>query len=463
MLAPNMNLELGFREPVQTSGNSQRLEQKSSGPSSFERALERARTEKTSASEPAEAKTDETVESQSKISKEGEQVVLEESAPKVADEIKTLEKTIAAQVDTEKKSLNLPIVMDEIAPLSETISTEAVLAEGLDPEALSKELVLQQSELGEEIAETVTKEPTEEGVLVLAESLEAANKAQEMQPEISEKKSKKIEPKDVDYSIAQILQNNQQGEKLAEGNPVVMEGAIAEIQGEGKALKLETGTSLDQKIAVQDLRTAAENGVTEASLKDGNFVTTVSQGEGTADITMQLAQGTETSGNTSVATGSKETNFSAMLSNQLQNNATELVQTGSIILRDGNVGTINLILHPEELGNVKISLELNDKMVSAQIKVASEEAFQAFKESIASLKQAFADSGFDTGSFDLSWAGNGQQQQGGQQQQNHGQIAFANTLYGEMLAEDSIDSGVEGEILQKTYSDSSQIAVNIMA
>lgn len=463
MLAPNMNLELGFREPVQTAGNSPRLEQKSSGPSSFERALERARTEKTSASETVEAKTDETVESQSTISKEGEQVVLEESAPNVADKIKTQEKTIVAQVDTEKKSLNLPLLMDEIAPHSETISTEVVLAEGLDPESLSKELVLQQSELGEEITETVTKEPAEEGVLVLAESLEATNKAQEMQPEISEKKSKKIEPKDVDYSIAQILQNNQQGEKLAEGNPVVVEDTIAAIQGEGKTLKLETGTSLDQKIVVQDLRTAAENGVTEASLKDGNFVTTVSQGEGTADITLQLAQGTETSGNTSVATGSKETNFSAMLSNQLQNNATELVQTGSIILRDGNVGTINLILHPEELGNVKISLELNDKTVSAQIKVASEEAFQAFKESIASLKQAFADSGFDTGSFDLSWAGNGQQQQGGQQQQNHGHIAFANTLYGEMMAEDGIDSGVEGEILQKTYSDSSQIAVNIMA
>ncbi|MEE0133799.1 MAG: hypothetical protein U0I22_08400, partial [Treponema sp.] len=62
-----------------------------------------------------------------------------------------------------------------------------------------------------------------------------------------------------------------------------------------------------------------------------------------------------------------------------------------------------------------------------------------------------------------SWAGDGQQQQGGQQQQNHGHIAFANTLYGEMMAEDGIDSGVEGEILQKTYSDSSQVAVNIMA
>lgn len=461
MLAPNMNLELGLREPVQTSGNSQRVEQKSSGPSSFERALERALTEKSSASEPVHDTTDETVESQEQVSKEGEAVSLKDASSKIDAEINSLEKTIAAKADTGIKGLNISVVMKETAPVPETIPTEVALVEGLDPEALSKELVLQQADLVQD--EEPQMELPEEGTLVLAESLEAANKAQEMQPEDTEKKTKKIEVKDVDYSIAQILQNSQQGEKIAE-QPAVAEGAIAEIQGEVKTLKLETGTSLDQKIEVQDLRTAAENGVTEASLKDGNFVTTVSQGEGSADITMQLAQGNGASGTTSpVAPGAKEVNFGAMLSNQLQNNATELVRTGSIILRDGNVGTINLILHPEELGNVKISLELNDKMVSAQIRVASEEAFQAFKESIASLKQAFADSGFDTGSFDLSWAGNGQQQQGGQQQHNQGHIAFADTLYGEMMAEDGIDSGVEGEILQKTYSDSSQVAVNIMA
>lgn len=461
MLAPNMNLELGLREPVQTSGNSQRVEQKSSGPSSFERALERALTEKSSASEPVHDTTDETVESQEQVSKEGETVSLKDASSKIGAEINSLEKTIAAKADTGIKGLNISVVMEETAPVPETIPTEVALVEGLDPEALSKELVLQQADLVQD--EEPQMELPEEGTLVLAESLEAANKAQEMQPEDTEKKTKKIEVKDVDYSIAQILQNSQQGEKIAE-QPAVAEGALAEIQGEVKTLKLETGTSLDQKIEVQDLRTAAENGVTEASLKDGNFVTTVSQGEGSADITMQLAQGNGASGTTSpVAPGAKEVNFGAMLSNQLQNNATELVRTGSIILRDGNVGTINLILHPEELGNVKISLELNDKMVSAQIRVASEEAFQAFKESIASLKQAFADSGFDTGSFDLSWAGNGQQQQGGQQQHNQGHIAFADTLYGEMMAEDSIDSGVEGEILQKTYSDSSQVAVNIMA
>ena len=102
-------------------------------------------------------------------------------------------------------------------------------------------------------------------------------------------------------------------------------------------------------------------------------------------------------------------------------------------------------------------------MISAQIKVASEEAYQAFKDSIASLKQAFAESGFDTGSFDLSWAGQGQQQQQGNHSYRQQEIAFSDTLYGEMLREDEGDGESEVHILQKNYSDSSQIAVNIMA
>ena len=293
MLAPNMNLELGLREPVQTSGNSQRPEQKVSGLSSFERALERARTEKTAASEPEHATTDETVESQEPVSKEGEKVALKEASSKIDAEINSLEKTLAAKADTEIQGLNIANVVEESTLVSESLPTEVTLAEELDPEALSKELVLQQTDFDQE-GEPQVKLP-EEGVLVVAEALEEARKAMEQQSEDSEKKTKKLGAKDVDYSIAQILQNGQQGNHVAE-KAGVAEGAVAEIQGEIKTLKLETGTSLDQKIEVQDLRTAAENGVTEASLKDGNFVTTVSQGEGTADITLQLAQGTDGSG-----------------------------------------------------------------------------------------------------------------------------------------------------------------------
>ncbi|MBO5691573.1 MAG: hypothetical protein J6R96_06925, partial [Spirochaetaceae bacterium] len=127
MLAPNMNLELGFREPVQTSGNSQRQEQKASGPSSFERALERARTEKTAASEPEHATTDDTVESQEPVSKEGEKVALKEASSKIDAEINSLEKTIAAKADTEIKGLNISVVMEETAPVPETIPTEVAL------------------------------------------------------------------------------------------------------------------------------------------------------------------------------------------------------------------------------------------------------------------------------------------------------------------------------------------------
>ena len=301
----------------------------------------------------------------------------------------------------------------------------------------------------------------QEGALVQAESLEEAAKDQLSQLDATEKKTKKLSPEDADYTIAQILQAGVQ-DTASVADASLAEGAVAEMQSDLKGVRLETGTSLDQKIQVQDLRTAAENGVTEASLQDGNFVTSVTHGEGTADITMQLATGGTEGKAVPVATGSREASFGAMLSNQLQNNAAEFVRTGSIILRDGNVGTINLVLHPESLGNVKISLELNDKLVSAQIQVASEEAFQAFKDSISSLKQAFAESGFDTGAFDLSWAGNGQQQQGRQGQQQQA-VAFANTLYGEMMAEDQLNAGVDGEILQKMYSDSSQVAVNIMA
>lgn len=101
MLAPNMNLELGLREPVQTSGNSQRVEQKSSGPSSFERALERALTEKSSASEPVHDTTDETVESQEQVSKEGETVSLKDASSKIDAEINSMKKPLLPRLTQE--------------------------------------------------------------------------------------------------------------------------------------------------------------------------------------------------------------------------------------------------------------------------------------------------------------------------------------------------------------------------
>lgn len=458
MLAPNMTLELGVREPIQNSGSSQRAEQGSSQPSSFERALERARTDRSEA-----PKAEESAKSPEQAPKEAESLAQEEEVAAAADVAEAgVQKKDDAKAGTEKRQLRLVVAADEDAVMPELAAEsleDRLSAEGDGQESLAKDVRLDREILAPDSKEL---EPLVAGggVLAQAESLKEAAKSQ---PEDSERKTKKLSPADADYSLARILQGGH-NEASTTADLSLARGAVAEMQDELKGIRLETGTSLDQKIQVQDLRTAAENGVTEASLKDGNFVTTVTHGDGTADITMQLAGGGEAGGKTgSIASGGKEANFGTMLANQLQSNAAEFVRTGSIVLRDGNMGTINLVLHPESLGNVKISLELNDRMVSAQIRVASEEAFMAFKESISSLRQAFSDSGFDTGSFDLSWSGNGQNQQGGQQQRNQSSVSFAETLYGEMMAEDGLAPAADGEILQKTYSDSSQIAVNIMA
>ena len=69
-----------------------------------------------------------------------------------------------------------------------------------------------------------------------------------------------------------------------------------------------------------------------------------------------------------------------------------------------------MVLHPEELGNVKIKLELSDKLITGKIIVSSEEAYSAFKNNIESLRQAFLSSGFENAGFELAWNGSGESQ-----------------------------------------------------
>ncbi|MBQ2313335.1 MAG: flagellar hook-length control protein FliK [Treponema sp.] len=160
------------------------------------------------------------------------------------------------------------------------------------------------------------------------------------------------------------------------------------------------------------------------------------------DLTLNLANTAQQdilSANNQAA-GASGSTFQEMLSNQIQQQAPEFVKAGNIILKDGNSGTINMNLKPESLGNVKISLQLTDKGIEGQITVASKEAFEAFKQNLDTLKQAFHQSGFDTASFNLNLASNadgGQFQQG---QQAGGQF-FANKTFGSFAQEAEGSSG----------------------
>lgn len=228
-------------------------------------------------------------------------------------------------------------------------------------------------------------------------------------------------------------------------------------------------TKKSAKIQVTDLRTekidskSAEIQVEKTKERKDFNLAYKKQNENTVQITMDFSNSVNqniTASDTQSAAANGST-FQNMLSNAIQANAPDFVKAGNIVLRDNNTGSINLVMHPEKLGNVKIALNLSDKTVSASITVHSQEAYNAVKDSIAALKNAFAGSGFETGEFNLNFAN-----QGGQFAQNHEQNSqngqsqfFANRVYSEYTA----DGGALADEKVARYVENNSYAVNIVA
>ncbi|NLM00535.1 MAG: hypothetical protein GX220_03655 [Treponema sp.] len=181
-----------------------------------------------------------------------------------------------------------------------------------------------------------------------------------------------------------------------------------EIKDEVKDVKKQFEI-LQEAIQVIDERTQMQENVSKDSFV--KTVQTEKQSEGETDLNFVYSNAEKGLMNVDITLNGTETkasseiNFSQMISQEIQNNAVELVQKGTVVLKDGGQGIINLVLHPEKLGNVKINLELSEKVIEGKIVVQSKEAFIAMKESLPVLKAAFSESGFETQGFDLSWAG----------------------------------------------------------
>ncbi len=231
--------------------------------------------------------------------------------------------------------------------------------------------------------------------------------------------------------------------KTAENQIVLENDLIAEIQ-----LPEEN----NGKISVIDMRTEnvaekienPENSlVTKEGAKKSDFVKTIEYDQnGNATISLSLKNDNQFVDNGQIVNHNSD--FSSMLSREIASSAKDLVQTGSIILKDNNAGTINLILNPEELGSVKIKLEISDNQITGKILVASKEAYDAFNQNLNLLKNAFIDSGFSAGGFDLAFTGSNQQgdfgQNGGQNQPSQSEINYKAVVYEQNVAEVSPES-----------------------
>ena len=224
------------------------------------------------------------------------------------------------------------------------------------------------------------------------------------------------------------------------------------------------------KISVQDLRSDSEkqNALllaeneknSQNSLKVSNVQVS---NDGTNFINMEMNQAVSAdvlSLNNQTA-GANGSNFQAMLNNQIQSNISEFVKAGNIILKDNDQGQINLILHPDDLGNVKIHLSLDGKNISGQIIVSSKEALQVFKDNAETMREAFIKNGFDGASFDVAYNNSGAQSGNSSGfEQNDGTGLIARKMYSNAheSSEIGFDDGMNKEI--EKYSNYS---VNIVA
>lgn len=230
-----------------------------------------------------------------------------------------------------------------------------------------------------------------------------------------------------------------------------------ELIPDGKSTKVSARDKSKPRLEITDLRTVqnqmeneSEHAVSKSQMKNGADFAFEDKNQPAVQMTMELAGKieqniTSSSGQTAAANGS---NFQAMLTNAIQNNAPDFVKAGNIVLRDGNQGSINLILRPEALGNVKISLSLSDKVITGQITVQSQEAYNAFKDSIDSLKAAFAQNGFEAQGFDLQFTGNQNFAQNQQEWQNPEFAIRASHTYGDLVMDDAV--AVSADVYEDT-------------
>ena len=240
----------------------------------------------------------------------------------------------------------------------------------------------------------------------------------------------------------------------------------SEFNFSGNQDKAKKSFALDKdgKITVEDQRTKIDNNTQVADSKKSVIKTSEIKltNDNTAVMSVELNPNAEAdvlSLNTQTA-ASNGSNFQAMLNNQLSNVAPEFVKAGNLVLKDNNQGTINLVLHPDDLGNVKIHLSLDGKTLTGQITVATKEALQVFKDNAETLREAFIKSGFDAANFDVAMNNGGSFNQSmGFGGQNDGTNLFAKQVYGNSAG----GLSAELESIFENAEDISNYSVNIVA
>ena len=279
------------------------------------------------------------------------------------------------EVSEDKKSTKNINEKEEAAENTETVEDEKLPVEM----NIANAVVIQKQEEKETKAEikddfiekkSVEQIAVDENAGANLVAMDVSSEVELNNPELNLKNIKETDDKEL-----KITNDNLEIKSSDEKTPVNTKIDILENKlKDGKTSKIDK----EGKITVKDLRTEkVEEKIDDKKPAQKLNVDVKMNNSNTATITMdyanQISEENILSLNNQTA-ASDGSNFQAMLNNQIQQNVPEFVKAGSVILKDNNQGTINLVLHPDDLGNVKIHLSLDGKTINGHIIVATKEA-----------------------------------------------------------------------------------------
>ena len=457
---------------------SQNLNNNSSNSLSFSEMLNSLRSEHDVSQSEQKPAADSSAQSRVENADKTEKSELQTKDQKPVEQ--TDEKKTEETADQEQKINKKDSEKSEKASKTEEDSSDASKKNGV-----KKNSALNQTENLSELNEKVLDEQKLKAVQNTEKNFEETLAASELNEaeletknlELIENDSKElelgVENSEIDSELSQLAsmynQNRIQKEPVENASDADLKNEIAV---DSDKAKLNAENDPLSKITVRDERTAAAKNQeqSQSSLiqneknSDKSDKTQVKanvqpvqvelNSDNSATITMDLEQPEITD----VAANSQT--FQTMLSNQIEANAPDFVKAGTILLKDNDKGTINLVLHPDDLGNVKIHLSMDGKTISAHITVNTKEALEVFKDNAQTLREAFAKNGFDTSNFDVSYNGNSNGQNQSFEEMYDGSQFMARKVYNDFLS-----GGNEDGYIQDAYdfAVNSEYSINIVA